>query len=181
MSMAKGLLPDTHPQCAGARALDGAQGLRRRDAGRCAPELAAVARQRQDRGAPRSKKFIQIDIEPKEMDTNVEIVAPVVGDIGSCVSALLEGIDGKWPAPPADWIAAVKAKREENVAKLAPRLMKNSAPDGFPCRARSVAHRHQGAARCHPRQRRCQHARSGARRHRHAISRASGSTSAPGA
>jgi len=32
------------------------------------------------------KKFIQIDIEPKEMDSNVEIVAPVVGDIGSCVS-----------------------------------------------------------------------------------------------
>ena len=31
------------------------------------------------------KKFIQIDIEPKEMDSNVEIVAPVVGDIGSCV------------------------------------------------------------------------------------------------
>ena len=36
------------------------------------------------------KKFIQIDIEPKEMDSNVEIVAPVVGDIGSCVSALLD-------------------------------------------------------------------------------------------
>ena len=65
------------------------------------------------------------------MDSNVEIVAPVVGDIGSCMSALLEGIDGKWPAPPADWIAAVKAKREENVAKLAPRLMKNSAPMDF--------------------------------------------------
>ena len=50
-------------------------------------------------GEPGSKKFIQIDIEPKEMDSNVEIVAPLVGDIGSCVSALLEGIDGKWPAP----------------------------------------------------------------------------------
>ena len=55
----------------------------------------------------------------------------VVGDIGSCVSALLEGIDGKWPAPPADWISAVKAKREENIAKMAPRLMKNSAPMDF--------------------------------------------------
>ena len=79
-------------------------------------------------GEPASKKFIQIDIEPKEMDSNVEIVAPLVGDIGSCVSALLEGIDGKWPAPPADWIGAVKAKKEENIAKMAPRLMKNSAP-----------------------------------------------------
>ena len=82
-------------------------------------------------GEPGSKKFIQIDIEPKEMDSNVEIVAPLVGDIGSCVSALLEGIDGKWPAPPADWTNAVKAKKEENIAKMAPRLMKNSAPMDF--------------------------------------------------
>jgi oxalyl-CoA decarboxylase len=79
-------------------------------------------------GEPHSKKFIQIDIEPKEMDSNVEIVAPVVGDIGSCVSALLAGMDGKWPAPPADWISAVNSKREDNIAKMAPRLMKNSAP-----------------------------------------------------
>ena len=42
------------------------------------------------------KKFIQIDIEPKEMDSNVEIVAPVVGDIGSCVAALLDGMGGNW-------------------------------------------------------------------------------------
>src|SRR5262250_3075186 len=82
-------------------------------------------------GAPHSKKFIQVDIEPKEMDSNVEIAAPVVGDIGSCMSALLDGIDARWPAPPTDWIASVKAKREENIAKMAPRLMKNSAPMDF--------------------------------------------------
>jgi oxalyl-CoA decarboxylase len=73
------------------------------------------------------KKFIQIDIEPKEMDSNVEIAAPVVGDIASCVSALLEGM-GKWSAPPADWMNAVAKKREENVAKMAPRLMNNNSP-----------------------------------------------------
>src|SRR5258706_4860201 len=70
-------------------------------------------------------------MEPKEMDSNVEIAAPVVGDIGSGVSALLEGIDGKWQAPPADWTGAVKAKKEENIAKMAPRLMTNSAPMDF--------------------------------------------------
>src|SRR5262249_21247269 len=79
-------------------------------------------------GEPGSKKFVQIDIEPKEMDSNVDIAAPLVGDIGSCVSALLEGMDGKWPAPPADWIGAVKAKKDENIAKIAPRLMTHSAP-----------------------------------------------------
>src|SRR5690606_41717510 len=34
-------------------------------------------------GEPGSTKFIQIDIEPKEMDSNVEIAAPLVGDIRS--------------------------------------------------------------------------------------------------
>ena len=67
-------------------------------------------------GEPGSKKFIQIDIEPKEMDSNVEIAAPVVGDIGSCVSALLDGMDGKWPAPPADWIDAVKANARKRTS-----------------------------------------------------------------
>jgi oxalyl-CoA decarboxylase len=37
----------------------------------------------------------------------------------------------KWPAAPSDWIKAIKTKREENVAKMAPKLMKNSAPMDF--------------------------------------------------
>src|SRR5260370_8125284 len=74
------------------------------------------------------KKLIQIDIEPREMDSNVEIVAPVVGDIGSCVSALLAGMDAKWPAAPADWTAAVTKKRDENISKMPPRLMNNNSP-----------------------------------------------------
>jgi oxalyl-CoA decarboxylase len=74
------------------------------------------------------KRFIQIDIEPKEMDSNVEIVAPVVGDIGSCVSAMLTAMGSTWQAAPADWMAAVAKKREENVAKMAPRLMNNNSP-----------------------------------------------------
>jgi len=44
-------------------------------------------------GEPGSTKFIQIDIEPREMDSNVEIAAPLVGDIGSCASALLEAME----------------------------------------------------------------------------------------
>ena len=131
MSMAKGLLPDTHPQCAGA-----ARSTVLKDSdvvmliGARLNWLLSHGKGK-TWGEPHSKKFIQIDIEPKEMDSNVGIVAPVVGDIGSCVSALLEGIDGKWPAPPAEWVNAVKSKREENIAKMAPRLMKNSAPMDF--------------------------------------------------
>jgi len=131
MSMAKGLLPDTHHQCAGA-----ARSTVLRDA-----DVVMLVGARlnwllshgkgKTWGEPHSKKFIQIDIEPKEMDSNVEIAAPLVGDIGSCVTALLDAMEGKWPLPPADWTNAVKAKREQNIAKMAPRLMKNAAPMDF--------------------------------------------------
>ena len=128
MSMAKGLLPDTHPQCAGA-----ARSTVLKDAdvvmliGARLNWLLSHGKGK-SWGEPGSKKFIQIDIEPKEMDSNIEIVAPVVGDIGSCVAALLEGMDSKWPAAPSDWTGAVRAKKEENVAKMAPRLMNNASP-----------------------------------------------------
>ncbi len=127
MSMAKGLLPDTHPQCAGA-----ARSTVLKDSdvvmliGARLNWLLSHGKGKTWGEAP--KKFIQIDIEPKEMDSNIEIAAPMVGDIGSCVSALLEGMGSKWPAPPADWVNAVAAKREENVAKMAPRLMNNNSP-----------------------------------------------------
>jgi oxalyl-CoA decarboxylase len=128
MSMAKGLLPDTHPQSAGA-----ARSTVLKDAdvvmmiGARLNWLLSHGRGK-TWGEPGSKKFIQIDIEPKEMDSNVEIAAPLVGDIGSCVSALLDGMDGKWPAPPADWIGAIYAPKEANIAKMASRLMQNSVP-----------------------------------------------------
>ncbi len=126
MSMAKGLLPDTHPQCAGA-----ARSTVLKDSdvvmliGARLNWLLSHGKGKAWGEAP--KKFIQIDIEPKEMDSNVEIAAPVVGDIGSCVQALLDGM-GQWPAPPAEWTGAVKAKRDENVTKMAPRLMNNNVP-----------------------------------------------------
>src|SRR5688572_15300163 len=126
MSMAKGLLPDTHPQCAGA-----ARSTVLKDSdvvvmiGARLNWLLSHGKGKAWGEAP--KKFIQIDIEPKEMDSNVEIAAPVVGDIGSCVTALLNAMGSKWEAP-SDWVNAVRAKREENVAKMAPRLMNNNVP-----------------------------------------------------
>src|SRR5438876_10511721 len=110
MSMAKGLLPDTHPQSAGA-----ARSTVLKDAdvvmliGARLNWLLSHGKGK-TWGEPGSKQFIQIDIDPKEMDSNVQTVAPVVGDIGSCVSALLEGMDSQWPAPPAAWIGLVNAQ-----------------------------------------------------------------------
>jgi oxalyl-CoA decarboxylase len=131
MSMAKGLLPDTHPLSAGA-----ARSTVLKDSdvvmliGARLNWLLSHGKGK-TWGEPGSKKFVQIDIEPKEMDSNVAIVAPVVGDIGSCVSALAEAMGSNWPAPPADWISAVSARKEENIAKMASRLMKNTAPMDF--------------------------------------------------
>src|SRR5207342_3789851 len=128
MSMAKGLLPDTHEQSASA-----ARSF-------VLPEADVVmligarlnwllshgkgktwgGKSHKDWGG---QKFVQIDISPQEADSNVKIDAPVVGDIGSCVSAMLKAIGANWPQPPAEWTGAVTRKREENVAKMAPRLM----------------------------------------------------------
>ncbi len=127
MSMAKGLLPDTHDQYAGAaRSLV----LKESDAvlmiGARLNWLLSHGKGKQWGTAP--KKFVHIDIEPKEMDSNVEIAAPLVGDIASCVKALLDGMGGDWKAPPAAWTDAVKAKRDANVEKMAPRLQNNNVP-----------------------------------------------------
>jgi oxalyl-CoA decarboxylase len=128
MSMAKGLLPDTHPQCAGA-----ARSTVLKDSdvvmliGARLNWLLSHGKGK-TWGEPHSKKFIQVDIEPREMDSNIEIAAPLVGDISSCATALLDAMGAKWPAPPADWVNAVKTKKDENIAKMAPRLMNNNSP-----------------------------------------------------
>jgi oxalyl-CoA decarboxylase len=53
------------------------------------------------------------------MDSNVEIDAPVVGDIGSCVSALLAGMGNDFPKPPATGPPPSRRAQDENVAKMA--------------------------------------------------------------
>jgi len=130
MSMAKGLLPDDHPQSAGpARSLV----LKESDVvllvGARLNWLLSHGKGKQWGAEP--KKFIHIDIEPREMDSNVEIAAPLVGDIGSCVAALLEGMGKNWTPPPAAWTDAVKEKRDGNIAKMAPRLQNNNVPMDF--------------------------------------------------
>ena len=130
MSMAKGLLPDTHAQSAGAAR---STALKESDV-----VLLIGARlnwllshgKGKTWGPPGSQRFIQIDIEPREMDSNVEIAAPVVGDIASCVAALLEGMKG-WAPPPSAWLEAIRSKRDSNIAKMAPKLMSNASPMNF--------------------------------------------------
>ncbi len=136
MSMAKGLLPDTHPQCASAARsfvlpeadvvmLIGARlnwllshGKGKTWGGKDAKDWGG-------------QTFIQLDISPQEADSNVRIDAPVVGDIGSCVSALLADIGSNWPKPAADWLGAIAERKNKNIAKMAETLAKNPTPMNF--------------------------------------------------
>ena len=137
MSMAKGLLPDTHEQSASAaRSLRAARG-RRGDADRRAPELAALARQGQDLGRQGPQGLGRPEVHPDRHlaagggQQRAASTRPLVGDIGSCVSALLAGIGSNWPKPPADWLGAIAERRNKNIAKMAETLAKNPTPMNF--------------------------------------------------
>jgi oxalyl-CoA decarboxylase len=135
MSMAKGLLPDTHEQCASAArsfVLPGADvvmliGARLNWLLSHGKGKTWGGKGHKDWGG---QKFIQIDISPQEADSNVRIDAPVVGDIGSCVSAILSNL-GSWQKPPAEWLNAIQEKKTANVAKMTETLAKNPSPMNF--------------------------------------------------
>ncbi|MEO1549536.1 MAG: oxalyl-CoA decarboxylase [Pseudomonadota bacterium] len=130
MSMAKGLLPDTHPQSAAA-----ARSMVLRDAD-VVVMLGArlnwlLSHGKGEQWGETPKKFVQIDIEPKEMDSNIEIAAPLVGDIGSVCTALTEAMGANWAKPPESWTGAVRAKVEGNVEKMSSRLRNNASPMNY--------------------------------------------------
>jgi oxalyl-CoA decarboxylase len=136
MSMAKGLLPDTHPQCASAArslVLPGADvvmlvGARLNWLLSHGKGKVWGANGAKD---PGGQKFIQVDISPTEADSNVAIDAPVVGDIRSCVSAMLDGIGPSWPEPPAEWLDTVKQRKDKNVAKMVASLASDPTPMNY--------------------------------------------------
>jgi len=136
MSMAKGLLPDTHEQSAAAAR---SYVLPEADVvmlvGARLNWLLSHGKGKTWGGkTPKAwggQKFIQIDISPQEADSNVRIDAPVVGDIGSCVAALLVGIDSNWAKPPAEWLNAIAERKGKNIAKMAETLARNPAPMNF--------------------------------------------------
>ena len=136
MSMAKGLLPDTHEQSAAAA----------RSYVLPAADVVLLIGARlnwllshgkgKTWGGKSSKawggqQYIQIDISPQEADSNVRIAAPLVGDIGSCVAALLGGMGADWARPPADWLNAIAERKNKNIAKMAETLARDPQPMNF--------------------------------------------------
>jgi len=82
----------------------------------------------------------------------------------SCVSALLQGIDAAGSTA-ADWTNAVRSKKDDNIAKMAPRLMNNNSPMDYHGALARCAPSSRNAGR-HPGQRRRTHSTSPAH-HRH--------------
>jgi oxalyl-CoA decarboxylase len=116
MSMAKGLLPDNHPQSVAAArhvALSQADVVMLIGArlnwllghGR-SPQWSATAR------------FVQLDIMPTEMDSNRAIAAPVVGDIASSMSGLLASLKPGQIRPSPEWLKDLAEHKEKNVKRM---------------------------------------------------------------
>lgn len=139
MSMAKGLLPDTHEQSASAAR---SFVLAESDAvvliGARLNWLLSHGKGKTWGAAAGPKKFVQIDIAPTEIDSNVAIEAPVIGDIGSCVEALVAGLGEHFPKPPAEWLDAVAERKKTNLEKMAATLAKNPSPMNFHSALRAI-------------------------------------------
>ncbi len=136
MSMAKGLLPDNHPQSAAAARslvlgqadvvmLIGARLNWLLDHGK-APKWSSTAR------------FVQIDISATEIDSNRGITAPIVADIGSAMSALLAALRPGQIKPQSEWIKAIEERKQHNVERMAARLNANPSPMNFSSALRAV-------------------------------------------
>ncbi len=67
-------------------------------------------------------KFIQLDVEPTEIDRNVPIAAPVVGDMGQSLDMILEAMKGKTMSTDPQWLTSLQAESKEKNAKFETRL-----------------------------------------------------------
>lgn len=70
-------------------------------------------------------KFIQLDVEPQEMDVNVPIAAPVVGDMGLALDAILAKLSVTGMSSDPAWLTALQAETKEKNAKFQAHLAAN--------------------------------------------------------
>ena len=67
-------------------------------------------------------KFIQLDVEPREIDRNVPIAAPVVGDMGESLDMILAALKGKTMQADPAWLTSLQAESKAKNAKFQQRL-----------------------------------------------------------
>ncbi|HET9877436.1 MAG TPA: oxalyl-CoA decarboxylase, partial [Mycobacterium sp.] len=129
MPMAKGLLPDGHPQSVAAArspALAGADVIML---------IGARLNWMLDHGEPprwsADAQFIQVDIAASEFDSNRPIAAPVSGDVGSVLSALLDRLPAHPIGVPAAWTGELAEHTARNDAEMSRRLAEDPHPMRF--------------------------------------------------
>ncbi len=136
MSMAKGLLPDDHPQSAAA--------ARSFAIGQADVVMVAGARLNwllSHGRAPlwsESTRLIQVDISPNEIDSNRAIAAPVVGDIKSVFAAFNAALKPGQVKPQAAWLDEMGKRKQQNVERMAARLNADPTPMNFSSALRAV-------------------------------------------
>jgi oxalyl-CoA decarboxylase len=136
MSMAKGLLPDEHPQSAAA--------ARSYAIGNADVVMLAGARLNWLLSHGRAPlwnadtKFVQIDISPTEFDSNRAIAAPVVGDIKSVFAAFNAALKPGKIERQAAWVDEIGKRKQQNVERMAARLNADPSPMNFSSALRAV-------------------------------------------
>src|SRR5438874_4536728 len=143
MSMAKGLLPDDHPQSAAA--------ARSYAIGNADVVLLAGARLNWLLSHGRSPlwnegtRFVQVDISPTEFDSNRAIAAPVAGHIKSAFAAFNAALTGQVKRQGA-WIEEIGKRKQQNIERMAARLNADPSPMNFSSALRAV----RNALAAHP-------------------------------
>lgn len=119
MSMAKGLLPDNHPLSAlSCRSMI----MEEADVVMLVGSRLNWLLSRGHGKWNKAGKFIQLDIDPLEIDRNRPIAAPVVGDLDSSITAMLAALPSyKLSMDPA-WVKKIQAHTKEENEKFAKRL-----------------------------------------------------------
>lgn len=119
MSMAKGLMPDNGPLSALSCRSDIME--------KADVVLIVGARLNWMLSFGRGKwnpdtKFIQLDVEPQEIDVNVPVAAPVVGDICLSLNAILAALEGRKMQADPTWVTSLQAETKVKNEKFAKRL-----------------------------------------------------------
>ena len=128
MSMAKGLIPDTDSHCTAS-----CRGLALRTA-----DVVLVVGARlnwmlnfgQGREWNPDVKFIQMEIDPTEIENARPIACPVVGDLKAGLRMMIDGLATTPVKASQAWLDELHADAEKNNAKFAERLTSDKVPMG---------------------------------------------------
>lgn len=125
MSMAKGVVPDDSPASAAS--------ARSFTLGQADVVLLVGARLNwmlSNGGSPLfspDAKFIQVDIDATEFDSNRKIDAPLQGDIKSVMQKFNSAVIDAGVKAPQDWLDQIKTESEKNNTKFAKRISASKA------------------------------------------------------